>query len=237
LTQDACVLFVDGKKVEDGSEVQSQLKEAGVDVRGYGVDEVGKWVTETLSKMKKGEEDKKKVVKLWAPNECSWALSKACEDVSGSSVSIASLATADAQSQAKIDIIPCPVEPLKAIKNPIEQQGYRNAYLRDGRAMVHPASSRGERHWSIFTLTLTLTLVGQVDVVARADPRHGPAQGRGMGRSSDFNSLQAGGGAFCVGLRSSARSCEGVGRSLTAGLAVWLTMTSPRLDPMEVSGA
>jgi Xaa-Pro aminopeptidase len=83
LTQDACVLFVDGKKVEDGSEVQNELKEAGVDVRDYGVDEVGKWVKETLGKMKERGNDKKKVIKLWAPNECSWALSKACEDVSG----------------------------------------------------------------------------------------------------------------------------------------------------------
>src|SRR5690242_5141818 len=60
----------------------------------------------------------------------------------GSSLAFRPLAApADAQFQAKIDIIPCPVEPLKGIKNPVEQQGYRNAYLRDGRAMVHQALS------------------------------------------------------------------------------------------------
>lgn len=36
-------------------------------------------------------------------------------------------------------------------------------------------------------------------------------------------------------VRTSTRMCEGVVRSLTAGLAVSLTMTSLRLDPMEVS--
>ena len=35
-----------------------------------------------------------------------------------------------------IEIIQCPVEIAKGIKNPTEQQGFRNAYLRDGRAMI-----------------------------------------------------------------------------------------------------
>lgn len=38
--------------------------------------------------------------------------------------------------QEKIDIIACPVEVSKAIKNETEIQGFRNAYLRDGAATV-----------------------------------------------------------------------------------------------------
>lgn len=38
--------------------------------------------------------------------------------------------------KSKIATITCPVDVLKAVKNPVEQQNFRNAYLRDGRAMV-----------------------------------------------------------------------------------------------------
>ena len=38
--------------------------------------------------------------------------------------------------QEKIDIITCPVEAAKAVKNATEIQGFRNAYLRDGAATV-----------------------------------------------------------------------------------------------------
>jgi hypothetical protein len=206
LTQDACVLFVDGKKVEDGSEVQNELKDAGVDVRGYGVDEVGKWVKESLSKMKEGEEDKKKVVKLWAPNECSWALNKACEDVSG-------------ERKPPSHLAPSPPLLTRSYRLRSTSSHAPSSRSRESRT---PSSNKGtvtpisatEELWYIqrYRSILTLTLAGQVDVVARADPRRGPTQGRGMGCSSDVDSLPAGRGALCVGLglRSSARSCEGV---------------------------
>jgi Xaa-Pro aminopeptidase len=44
--------------------------------------------------------------------------------------------TSDTPASIAIDIIQCPIEDAKAIKNENEIQGMRNAYLRDGRATV-----------------------------------------------------------------------------------------------------
>ena len=38
--------------------------------------------------------------------------------------------------QSTLEIVTCPVQPLQALKNPVEQAGMRAAYLRDGRAYV-----------------------------------------------------------------------------------------------------
>jgi Xaa-Pro aminopeptidase len=79
LTSKACVVFMDGRKVEEGGEVRKEWAKAGVQIMEYGVNEVGNFVKEALKSFLRGDE--KKVVKLWAPAECSWALAKACEPV------------------------------------------------------------------------------------------------------------------------------------------------------------
>ncbi|KAK4686436.1 Xaa-Pro aminopeptidase, partial [Tremellales sp. Uapishka_1] len=114
LTEDTCVLFVDNKKVEDEG-LRARWEDEGVEVRDYGVEEVGKAVKEFADNLR--VKNAKTDVKVWAPSECSWALERACEP-------------------AKIQIIPCPVDLAKGVKNKVELQGFRNAYLRDGRAMV-----------------------------------------------------------------------------------------------------
>ncbi|WWD19234.1 hypothetical protein CI109_103692 [Kwoniella shandongensis] len=117
LTEEKCVIFVDERKVED-EELRDRWQNEGVEVRSYGVNEVGKYVKIFKAELKAQLDEKDKVnTKILAPAECSWALAEAC-------------------SPSAVEIIPCPVDKLKAIKNPVEQQGYRNAYLRDGRAMV-----------------------------------------------------------------------------------------------------
>lgn len=77
LTQDSCAIFVDDRKI---AQVKDGFKEDGVEVRKYGVEEVGKYVKENLDSFK--QENAKARVKVWAPVECSWALEKACESVS-----------------------------------------------------------------------------------------------------------------------------------------------------------
>ena len=77
LSRDDCAVFVDKRKVDD--DLQTLLDADGVEVRDYGVGEVGKYVQDAVSKVR--AQDEKWAVKVFAPKECSWALAKACEPV------------------------------------------------------------------------------------------------------------------------------------------------------------
>ncbi|OWZ77209.1 cytoplasmic protein [Cryptococcus neoformans Bt85] len=110
LTPSQCAVFVDKRKIEN--DLNERWKEEDVEVRDYGVEEVGKFVKAFV-----GENAEGRNVRVFSPAECSWALAEAC-------------------SPSKITTIACPIDVLKAVKNPVEQQNFRNAYLRDGRAMV-----------------------------------------------------------------------------------------------------
>ncbi|KAK8854626.1 hypothetical protein IAR55_003365 [Kwoniella newhampshirensis] len=117
LTADKCIIFVDERKVEDG-ELRERWDSEGVEIKPYGVEEVGKFVMEFTAELKgQGDEEVKVKTRVLAARECSWALGEAC-------------------LPSPIESIPCPVDKIKGVKNPVEQQGFRNAYLRDGRAMV-----------------------------------------------------------------------------------------------------
>jgi hypothetical protein len=47
-----------------------------------------------------------------------------------------------AHGQDRVELVVCPVDIAKAVKNETEQQGFRNAYLRDGRATVRKGISQ-----------------------------------------------------------------------------------------------
>ncbi|ODN90758.1 cytoplasmic protein [Cryptococcus wingfieldii CBS 7118] len=112
LTPDKCVIFVDRKKITE--ELGNRWEDEGIEVRPYGVEQVGTFLKELAS----AQEEKSKL-HILAPPECSWALSH----LTPSSAPIRTLS-------------PCPIDTIKAIKNSVEQQNFRNAYLRDGHAMV-----------------------------------------------------------------------------------------------------
>ena len=44
-------------------------------------------------------------------------------------------------TSARYTLMPSFIEKQKAVKNSVELQGFRNAYARDGAAMVRPVSS------------------------------------------------------------------------------------------------
>ncbi|CAD6568445.1 MAG: hypothetical protein TREMPRED_004541 [Tremellales sp. Tagirdzhanova-0007] len=115
LTPTTCVIFVDQRKVQD-EELKARFIVEGIQVQDYGVYAVGQYVKSFIAETTE-KQDGKTSVTVWAPPECNWALYQAC-------------------SPSETEIIPCPVDIAKAVKNPVEQQGFRNAYLRDGRAMV-----------------------------------------------------------------------------------------------------
>jgi len=73
LTPTRCAIFVDERKVQD-AELRVRWDQEGLEVRPYGVEEVCKWVEEYHAevRMKRGM---KTDLKLYAPEECSWALS------------------------------------------------------------------------------------------------------------------------------------------------------------------
>lgn len=77
LTSDRVVIFVDKRKLND--EVNDIFDKIGVEVRPYGVEEVGKAVKETVKGFKDGNE--KSQVKLFAPKEFTWALEQAIAPV------------------------------------------------------------------------------------------------------------------------------------------------------------
>ncbi|KAI9637649.1 peptidase M24, structural domain-containing protein [Dioszegia hungarica] len=114
LTREKCLVFVDEAKVVD-EELKKDWKEAGVEVRKYGIEEVGKALKDIEKKVKADE--KKSGMKVWTSASASWALKNVCESF-------------------QAEIIPCPVTITMAVKNATEQEGFRQAYLRDGRAMV-----------------------------------------------------------------------------------------------------
>ncbi|OCF39115.1 cytoplasmic protein [Kwoniella heveanensis CBS 569] len=114
LTPDRCVVFVDERKVTD-EELKKRWKDEGVEVKPYGVEEVGRFVKEAVDAVR--SVDEKRRVNVLAPRECSWAL-------------------AESIKPSSVHNIPCPIDRLKGVKNSVEKQGFRNAYIRDGRAMV-----------------------------------------------------------------------------------------------------
>lgn len=75
LTPSQCAVFVDKRKV--GNELDERWKGEDVEVRDYGVEEVGKFV-----KAFEGEDEEKRNVRVFSPAECSWALAQACSPVS-----------------------------------------------------------------------------------------------------------------------------------------------------------
>lgn len=79
LTREKCLVFVDEAKVVD-EELKKDWKEAGVEVRKYEIDEVGKALKGMEEKVKAGE--KKLGMKVWTSASASWALKKVCESVS-----------------------------------------------------------------------------------------------------------------------------------------------------------
>lgn len=127
-TQDKCAVFVDSKKVD--VELRTIWNKDDIEIRGYGVDEVGKYVKNQLKAIQEGNEKKK--VRVFAPKECSWALSEACAPVG---LSTGRRKLLNVQSEVEI-LQPCPVDIIKGVKNGTEIEGARKAYLRDGRAMV-----------------------------------------------------------------------------------------------------
>ena len=143
-TATKCVIYVDRRKVPDGA-LKQRWEDEGVEVRDYGVEAVGQFVKEQLAQFKE-EGGEKRDVKIWAPGECNWALAELCRPVSDGR---SARSTHDNFEQEVVDVITCPVEIAKAVKNPVEQQNFRNAYLRDGRATVshdsalHPAKHSG----------------------------------------------------------------------------------------------
>ncbi|WRT68589.1 uncharacterized protein IL334_005567 [Kwoniella shivajii] len=112
ITPQECTVFVDERKIED-EDLKMEWEKADIQVRPYGAKELGDFVKEYIG----SDGSDKKKFRMWAPRECSWAIEESC-------------------SPCKIEVIPCPVDKLKGVKNETEQQGFRNAYLRDGRAMV-----------------------------------------------------------------------------------------------------
>lgn len=126
LTHDACVIFVDSEKLEDEA-LKKDWKQAGVETRKYGIDEVEKFVQ---SYVKKNEDTgAKSKVRIMASNESSWALVNGCKPVSGGLLRPADV-------QAIVQTMECPIQEAKCLKNDTELENFRNAYLRDGRAMV-----------------------------------------------------------------------------------------------------
>ncbi|KAL1405791.1 hypothetical protein Q8F55_007467 [Vanrija albida] len=114
LTPTEAVIFVDDRKVTDQA-LLADWKAAGVTVRPYGVDEVEAFVKQTVSSVPAGDKEAK--YRIFASNASSWALIRAAEP-------------------NPVNLIACPIDAAKVLKNDVEIQNYRNAYLRDGRAMV-----------------------------------------------------------------------------------------------------
>ena len=69
-----CILFVEDKKVQDES-LRKRWEDEGVEIKGYGVGEIEKFVQDIKSELSEKSGD----IKLWAPKECSWALQEACK--------------------------------------------------------------------------------------------------------------------------------------------------------------
>lgn len=78
LTHDACVIFVDSEKLEDEA-LKKDWKQASVETRDYGIDEVEKFVQNYI---KKSGDDAKSKVRILASDESSWALINGCKPVS-----------------------------------------------------------------------------------------------------------------------------------------------------------
>lgn len=109
LSNDRCVVFVDERKI--GDELREILDIDKIEIRPYGVEEVGKTVLEVQLGTSRAHPPR-----IYAPQSCSWALADACK--------------------AEVWDGVCPVEKAMSVKNAVEQEGMRQAYLRDGRAMV-----------------------------------------------------------------------------------------------------
>jgi len=77
ITRDRCIIFVDRKKI--GSELEQSWNTEGVEVRDYGVKNVGKAVKELTD-----DAGEKAEVKILGPKECSWDIARTIEPVSQS---------------------------------------------------------------------------------------------------------------------------------------------------------
>ena len=73
------MVFVDENKVVD-EQIKKDWEEAGVVIRPYGIEEVGKYIDKMRDGLK--AEDQKQRLKLWSSASMSWALAKACGPVS-----------------------------------------------------------------------------------------------------------------------------------------------------------
>lgn len=111
--------------------MEDSLARDGVKLALYGVEHVKDYIV-AWKKLEGGRE-----LKVLAPPSVSWGMVhqvKMAISVRGFALDVHFVLTS--ASKEKIDIITCPVEAAKAIKNPTEIQGFRNAYLRDGAATV-----------------------------------------------------------------------------------------------------
>ena len=130
LTRTEGALYADKRKIP--REVEESLARDGVKVLPYGVEHVKDYIV-AWKKSEAGQG-----LKVLAPPTVSWGLVHQVKIA----ISVSDLTAARRNeltmllNQEKIDIITCPVEAAKAIKNPTEIQGFRNAYLRDGAATV-----------------------------------------------------------------------------------------------------
>lgn len=85
-----------------------------------------------------------------------------------------------------VKIVKSPVETAQAVKNEVEIQGFRNAYLRDGAAWVHRAEFASPAKY-VTDVAPAGSLASMAGRAARA--REG---GDGMGRWREANELPGG---------------------------------------------
>ncbi|KAJ9098882.1 hypothetical protein QFC19_006220 [Naganishia cerealis] len=112
LTRSECVIYADKRKFSE--DVEDSLKSDGVRLEEYGIEQVKRYIVDWKAS---AEGERRRIM---APRSVSWGL------VHKIKMAI----------QEKLEIIICPVDAAKAIKNKIEIEGFRRAYLRDGAATV-----------------------------------------------------------------------------------------------------
>lgn len=133
LTRTECVIYADKRKFS--KEVMDSLKDDGLRLEAYGIDEVKRYIVGWKAST---DGEKRKVL---APSSVSWGMVHTVKmAITVRQVPVPYKAAADThvrrEPQEKIDIIACPVDAAKAIKNKTEIKGFRRAYLRDGAATV-----------------------------------------------------------------------------------------------------
>lgn len=116
LTLTTCALFIDDRKVTP--EIKQKLQADDIEIRPYGIDQVKRWVLEHRVRVREEQGEKALDVqgRVLIPSETSWGMVEAI-----------------GQEHVKT-VSECPVDKAKAVKNPVEIEGFRRAYLRDGAA-------------------------------------------------------------------------------------------------------